>query len=449
MLPTPLALPFLLALAAPAGDPPVAITGARVVDGTGAPPRVATVLIRGQRIAAVGAGVEVPANATVVDARGKTLLPGMIDTHGHCYSADGKTQYEAWPRLYLAGGVTTVFSPGESDPDGAIALREKIARGEEAGPRLFTAGPYFEHLPADFTWMQGFESVAGAKEHLAKWIDRIDGVKLSLKVTEAEAAAVIEGAHAKGKKVTGHLHSVTATRAVELGIDRLEHGLFAMSEFAPQSFTNFAEFADRFAVIGALDLRSEPVQKLVGMLVEKKVALSATTASFEAYQPDWVPVCAEWEKYFEPGSRRIHKGALARRAQLPKETAAKLRAGVSKQLEFLKLVHDRGGIVVTGTDPGGRLLLPGWGLHREMALLVQAGFTPLAAITAATLHAAQALGEGKDLGSIEPGKLADLVLVDGDPSTDIAAVGNTVAVWQGGRRHDPVALRKEAEGKTR
>jgi imidazolonepropionase-like amidohydrolase len=134
---------------------------------------------------------------------------------------------------------------------------------------------------------------------------------------------------------------------------------------------------------------------------------------------------------------------------MPPDRFGWLTRAVQKQLEFLKLVHDRGGIVVTGTDPGGKMLIPGYGIHRELQLLVQAGFTPLAAIRAATQHAAWSLGVDRDLGTVEAGKLADLVLVQGNPAADIADVGRTVAVWKAGRRFDPAELRKRAEGKIR
>jgi imidazolonepropionase-like amidohydrolase len=158
-------------------------------------------------------------------------------------------------------------------------------------------------------------------------------------------------------------------------------------------------------------------------------------------------VTPDWEQYMAPPTARIEKAMALRRSKLPPEQGKAFAAGVQKQLEFLKLVHDRGGILVTGTDPGAKNLIPGFGVHRELRLLVRAGLTPLAAVRAATQHAAWSLGVDRDLGTIEAGKIADVVLVDGDPSAQIADVGRTFAVWQAGRRHDPVELRKQAEGK--
>ncbi len=440
-------LPFV---ASDPGEPPVAIVNARLVDGTGAPARTGcTVLVRGDRIAAVGPDVRVPADAVVVDAVGGTLVPGMFDTHGHCFTVDGKDQYEAYPLLFLAGGVTTTFSPGEMDPVAAYALRERLAKGEQEGARLMTAGPYFEKGQGEIDWLKGYADEKEALAWLAEHGPRMDGLKLQMQITDGECKAILDEAHRRGIRVTGHLGTITAARAIELGIDRLEHGLFAMSEFAPWHVKGFAQWVEKFRTIGALDLDSEPVQRLIDAIVAKRVALSATTVSFAEWVPGFEPVTPDWEKYLSPAIRRLEKARMQRIAAMSKEQGEAFASGVQKQLEFCKRVHDRGGIVVTGTDPGGKLLIPGFGLHRELQLLVRAGFTPLAAIRAATQHAARSLGVEADFGTIEAGKVADLVLVDGKPDEDIGAIGATKVVWKAGRRFDPAALRAAAEGKIR
>jgi imidazolonepropionase-like amidohydrolase len=376
-----------------------------------------------------------------------TLLPGMFDTHGHCFTVDGKEQYEAFPLLFLAAGVTTVFSPGEKDPAGAYALRERLARGEQVGARLLTAGPYFEKGRGELDWLVGYADEAEALRWLAEHGPRMDGLKLQMQITEAEATAILAAAHARGLRVTGHLGSVTARRAIELGIDRLEHGLFAMSEFAPYAIQGIDEWAAKFARLGELDLDSAPVRELIDLIVSRRVALSATTVAFASWAPDFEPLAPDWDSYLSPAIRRVEKGRALRVQQASGARGAQFAAGVQKQLEFLKRVHDRGGIVVTGTDTGDKRLIPGFGVHRELALLVRAGFTPLAALRAATGHAAQALGVAGELGTIEAGKVADLVLVRGEPDTDITAVGATHRVWKAGQPFDPAALREQARGR--
>src|SRR5688572_14418835 len=192
-------------------DPPTAIVNARLIDGTGVPARGGcTVLVIGDRIAAVGPGVVVPAGATIVDGKGMTVLPGMFDTHGHCFTVDGKDQYEAYPLLFLAGGVTTAFSPGEMDPEAAFALRERLAKNEQHGARLMSAGPYFEKGKSELDWLVGYTDEAEALQWLEKHGPRMDGLKLQMQVTDAEAAAIIADAHRRGIRVTGHLDSITA-----------------------------------------------------------------------------------------------------------------------------------------------------------------------------------------------------------------------------------------------
>jgi enamidase len=430
--------------------PPTVIVGARIVDGTGAAPRIGhDLLIRNGRIAAVGPNLRVPKDATRVDAAGMTLLPGLFDTHGHCFTADGKAQFDSFPPLFLANGVTTTFSPGEADPQAAYAARERLASGERVGARLLTAGPYFEKGQGEIDWLVGYSDRAEALEWLETHGPRMDGLKLQMQITEDEAGAILARAHELGLKVTGHLGSLTARRGIELGIDRLEHGLFAMSEFAPARIAGIDEWCAKFRMIGALDLSSDEVQDLVDQIVARRVVLSPTTVAFAAWTSDWEPVTPDWDEYLAPEIRRLERGRALRIASLPAEQGAAFAAGVKKQLEFLALVHARGGILVTGTDTGDRRLIPGFALHRELAYLVQAGLTPLAALRAATGHAAWALGVDRDLGTIEAGKIADLVLVRGDPTADITAVADVVTVWKEGRAHDPAELLARAKGSIR
>lgn len=148
-----LALLILLSVAPNARQESVtALVGATIIDGTGRPAFPATIVIRGQRIADIGTRPSVPTGATIIDLSGKRVVPGLVDMHGHMYAratAAMRSQFEADPSLYLAGGVTTVRSPGDFDPEGMIALRERIRRGEAVGPRIFVAGPYVDHASSE------------------------------------------------------------------------------------------------------------------------------------------------------------------------------------------------------------------------------------------------------------------------------------------------------------
>ena len=423
----------------------VALTGGMIIDGTGKPPLAGyTILIRGERVAKVGRKVKIPKGATVIDITGKTIIPGLIDMHGHMYvrgSGAQRSQFEPFSLLYLAGGVTTVRSPGDFEPEGMVAMRERIKRGEAIGPRIFTAGPYFDNDPSAVNWIKGVKSPEEALEKFNQWKDRIDYVKFYTRITEPEFIAVLKAAHKSGIHATGHLDSITATRAIELGIDGLEHGIFAMSELAPLSAGS-----QWLCTLADTDLDSPKVKKLISAIVRNRVAIDPTIVTYQSLLPDFEPVTSDWLKYFSPEAQAYQMKLRNSSSKRNPATDECFRRAVQKQLQFVKKIYDRGGIIIAGTDPVIVTLTPGYGLHRELKNLVEAGLTPVEAIKAATLVAATVLQREKEFGSIKRGKFADLVVVKGNPATRIEDVGNTELVFKGGMQYDPVTLRKSAEG---
>ncbi len=419
----------------------IALVGATVIDGTGAPPMPdQTILIEGERIAAVGRDLVVPDNAIVIDVTGNAVIPGLIDMHGHMYALRSN-QFEAYPRLFLAGGVTTAFSPGDFDPAGMTALRDAIARGEVVGTRIFTAGPYFDHAPSIVPWIEGVSSAAAALDKFAEWRDRIDAVKVYASITEQEVAGLITAAHEAGLFVTGHLGGIPTRRAVALGIDGLEHGIFAIAELSSHGPT--APINDQYCALAELDLTSPIVDSVISDIVRHGVYVTPTIVTMQAMHPEFDPVVADWERYLSDDMRAV----LAERAEfLDARGAECLGRAVEKQLAFVGQLHRRGGVVLVGTDPVTPELLPGFALHRELQNLVAAGLTPLEAITAATANAAAALGRDEELGTIAPGRWADLVVVDGDPSMEIGSVSNIRLVLKAGDQYDPTALRQSVVG---
>ncbi|MGH8692842.1 MAG: amidohydrolase family protein [Burkholderiales bacterium] len=421
----------------------VALVGGTVIDGTGKAPQAgATVLIRGERIAAVGPKVQIPKGATIINVAGKTIIPGLIDMHGHMYARATpkmRSQFEAYPLLYLAGGVTTVRSPGDFEPEGMVALRERIKRGEATGPRIFTAGPYFDNDPSSVPWIKGVKTPEEALEKFNQWKGRIDCIKFYTRITEAEFRLVLDAARKAGIPVTGHLGSITATRAIELGINGLEHGIFAMSELGK------ADAQDGNCALGDLDLNSPAVEKLITSIVKNRVVIDPTVVVFQVQLLDFEPVTPDWEKYLS-AEAQAHQSRLRSSSEGETDRSRCLRRAIQTQLRFIRKVHERGGIIVAGTDPVTPRLIPGYGLHRELKNLVDAGLTPVEAIKAATLNAAIALRREKEMGTIQPGKLADLVVGGGAPTARIEDVGKTEIVFKGGVQYDPTALRKSAEG---
>jgi imidazolonepropionase-like amidohydrolase len=434
----------------------VALVGGSVIDGTGAAPRPdCTVLIEGQRIRAVGEGVEVPEGAEVVDVAGHTLVPGLIDMHGHLFTNVGArmaNQFGPFARLYLAGGVTSVFTAGEEDPEAALAFRDAQRSGDELGTRVYSAGPYINHVGGAAGFMPGVASADEARAKLSEWKERIDGVKVYMDITPEELRAVIEEAHEAGLRVTGHLGSLTAGEAIDLGIDRLEHGIYAMSEFGRPNP------ADPFDVeylygLAEIDFAAGAGAALVDEIVASGTVLDPTTVILESVFAGPLELAPDWRRYLAPSValhlEQVGKAmASLRTASLePEEWRDLVERVLDKQRELVRRVHEKGGKVVGGTDPVFADVLPGYGLHREAEHFVLAGLDELEAIRACSLSAAEALGLEDELGSIAPGKLADLVVVEGDPASDITALGRTKIVYQAGARFSPEELRESAEGR--
>ena len=421
----------------------IALVNGRVIDGTGAPAWLDwTVLIQGTNIIDAGPNVVIPEGARRVDMTGQTLLPGLFDMHGHLYSYNGeklKAEFNTYPRLYLAGGVTTLFTAGDFDPRGAISLREKIRNNEAVGPQILTAGPYFSGGSAA-SWMLTARTPEEMLALYEAWNDQIDGVKTYTRIPEDQFVALLEAAHADGLKVTGHLESISGLRAIELGIDGIEHGLFSMSEFFP-NLPQSVSFRAQYCAITKLDITSSEVTVIVDALVDRGIYVDPTIVVFQPELPDFVPLVADWEKYLDPDAVMPLRRALR---SIVEPTC--LKDALVKQSQFVKAVHDRGGLIVTGTDPVLPILLPGYSLHRELKNLVDAGLSPLEAIQAATLNSAIATGLDSQKGTISAGKIADLVIVRGNPDEDITAIGNTVLVFREGIPYLPEALRKSVEG---
>lgn len=418
----------------------IALINSRVIDGTGASAHLDwTILLQGTRILAAGSDVTIPEGARVLDLTGQTLLPGMFDMHGHLYAYDGENlamELTAYPRLYLAGGVTTIFTAGDFDPQEALALRESMDNGEAVGPHLLIAGPYFSggNAPA---WMLKAQSPDAMRVIYESWSDKIDGVKVYTLIPEDQFIALLNAAHADGLIVTGHLESIPAMRAIELGMDGIEHGLFSMSEFFPKG----ASFREQYCAVSQLDITSPAVTDIVEALVEQGTYVDPTMVVFQPELPDFVPLIPDWETYLDPGAVMPLRSELRSMIQ-----PTCLKEALEKQMQFVKAVQDRGGLIVAGTDPVIPILLPGYSLHRELQNLVDAGLTPVEAIKAATLNAAIALRIDSEKGTIASGKIADLVVVDGNPDEDISAIGNTLLVFKEGIPYSPEVLRASVQG---
>jgi imidazolonepropionase-like amidohydrolase len=431
--------------------PVIALTHVRVIDGTGAPARSdQTVVIRDGVIAEVGSSslVKPPEGATSIDLTGKSVIPGIVMVHEHTYYPTGPGVYGqlglSFARLYLAGGVTTMRTAGNTNGVMDIELKRQIDAGTQAGPAIDATAPYLNG-PQGMLQMHPLADAADARRQVAYWAEQgATSFKAYMNITRDELKASIEEAHTRGLKITGHLCSVTYAEAADLGIDNLEHGFMAATDFVADKKPDVCPGqAVGQRTMAALDENGEPFKTLVKKLVEKHVALTSTLTVFETFTPGRpLPpgldvLLPELKQQFESNYARTAQNQQSLyKTLLPK--------GMALERAFARA----GGTLIAGTDPtGGGGVVPGYSNERQLELLVEEGFTPLEAIRIGTLNGATYLGRDARIGSIARGKQADLVVVDGDPSTAIADVHKVETVFKQGVGFDPVKLRDSVRGR--
>jgi imidazolonepropionase-like amidohydrolase len=395
----------------------IAIVGGRLIDGTGKPAiENAVVILQDGKIAAAGpaSSTPVPEGAQVVDAHGKSVLPGLWEMHAHFEQVE-------WGPIYLATGVTTARDVG-NEREFIVAARDAIAAGRGIGPRLVMAGvvdgsgPFSLGVIRVDTPEQAREQVQKYKAAGFQQIKIYSSVKPDiLKVVTAEA-------HRLGMTVTGHIpFGMNAIQGIEDGMDQINHVEYLTPLMVdPKSQT--------------IDPDAPNVKRVIKLLLEHHIVVDPTLALMEViFHPLDHPISA-----FEPGILRVapelREGLETIGTPPPKaeQAAATFRAMEAT----VRVLHQAGVPIVAGTDQ----TVPGFSLDREIELHVQSGFTPMEAIQSATLVAARAMGMEKDSGTIEPGKRADVILVDGNPLENISDIRKVSTVFAGGRMYQPAAL---------
>jgi uncharacterized Ntn-hydrolase superfamily protein len=430
--------------------PHVVIEDVYLIDGTGAPPRrEMSVVIRDGRIIAVGPTPEVgrPAGAEVIDGRGHTLAPGFVMVHEHMFYPAGGGRYNtnqvSFPPLYLAGGTTTIRTGGSLDPYTDLRIRAEVEAGRHVGPHMDVTGPYLEG-PGGFAW--AFPVLAtprDARDHVNFWADRgVTSFKAYNVIDRSTLGAAIMAAHARGLKVTGHLCSVTYREAADLGIDNLEHGFFAATDWvADKSLDRCPRGAAQTYL--DLDIESSSFTDLVDHLIERGVALTSTLTVVERRAPGRPPPPEGARSSMLPELRDIVMRGLTR-AEQPGNPAGELLA---KYMAMEKAFYDAGGMLLVGTDPtGAGDVVPGYANQRAVQLLMEIGLTVEQAIEVATRNGARYLQLEGDLGTVEVGKRADLVLMRGDPGADPEALRRMVTVFKDGVGYDSAKLFDSVEG---
>ncbi|MDR3703983.1 MAG: amidohydrolase family protein [Candidatus Sulfopaludibacter sp.] len=436
--------------------PAIALQHVRVIDGTGAAPAEnQTVIVDHGKIAAVGpaGSTAVPAGAQTMDLTGATVIPGLVGMHEHLFYPSGggipiySEQAFSFPRLYLAAGVTTARTGGSLEPYTDLNMKRLIDAGRMPGPRLFITGPYLE----------GTGSIAGPQMHeltgpedavrtVDYWAaEGVTSFKAYMNITRAELKAAVDAAHKHGIKVTGHLCSVGFREAAAIGIDNLEHGLLVDTEFhagkppdvCPSQGVTRAE-------MGKLDIDGQPIREMIADLVAHHVAITSTLAVFEAFNGSRPPLEQRFLDALSPESAISY---LSSRARAPGGEDAVSAQGLRKELQFEYAFVKAGGLLLAGADPTGNGgALAGFADQRNIELLVEGGFTPVEAIRIATSNGARFLGESNHFGTVETGKQADLVVLDGNPAARIADIRRVRLVFKDGAGYDPSKLLDSIKG---
>lgn len=439
-------------------QPVLAITHVRVIDGHGSAAKEnQTVLLRDGRIVAVGKHAKVPKEAAVIDGSGRTLIPGLVGMHNHMFYPAPKVnpqanypmypeQASSFPKLYLAGGVTTIRTTGSTEPYTDLAVKNDIDAGLIPGPKMHTTGPYLEGKGSFIVQMHELADAADATATVNYWIDEgATSFKAYMHITRAELAAAIAAAHARHIKVTGHLCAVGFTEAADLGIDNLEHGLPVDTEFLPGKQADVCPDTKlAVANLASINVEDPRIQQLIKYLVSKHVAVTSTLPVFETFVPGRAPVDQRVLDAMLPEAKVEY---LASRDRISKTTDSPWPKVFKLEEDFEHAFVQQGGTLIAGLDPTGYGgVIAGYGDQHEVELLVEAGLSPLQAIQIATINGARFLGEDKDIGSIEVGKVADLVLLNGNPAHNIKDIENVELVFKDGVGYDPAKLVSAASG---
>jgi imidazolonepropionase-like amidohydrolase len=349
------------------------------------------------------------------------------------------------PRLYLGSGVTTIRTTGGRAPYAEINLKDMIDRGMTPGPRIHLTAPYITGTEGGGS-MAVVNSPESARRFVAYWASEgATWIKAYTDIRRAELAATIKEAHKRGVKVTGHLCSVSFREAVALGIDNLEHGMLTASDFDPAKQPDVCPIA-QVGEMGQADPAGETAKDVITTLVKRGVPMTSTLAVYEPFVANRPTKDARTLGAMAPELRETY---LQIRHQIDSSGSGPVAEdGLIKAMQFERAFVAAGGLLASGVDPTGiGGALAGFGDQRNYELFIEAGFTPQQAVRIMTANGAKILGVDRRLGTVERGKLADLVVLRGDLPADPSVIRNATLVFKDGVGYDPGKLIASVEGR--
>lgn len=430
----------------------LALTHVLLVDGTGGAPKPhQTVVIRAGRIAEVGpvGSVRVPAGARVMDLSGSTVIPGIVGLHDHLfYTAAGGRAVQmnyTGPRLYLGSGVTTIRTTGSRSPYAEINLKDAIDHGFTPGPRIHITAPYITGSQGGGA-MAVVNSPESARRFVAYWgAEGATWIKAYTDIRRSELSAAIQEAHRRGMKVTGHLCSVSFQEAVSLGIDNLEHGMLTASDFDASKQPDACPVT-LMNQVGQADPRGSVGQATIRSLVQNKVSMTSTMA---VYEPFVANRPTKDERVLQAMDPEVRAAYLRTRQQIDSSGTGWVPLQAFKSaMAFDRAFVEAGGLLGAGVDPTGiGGALAGFGDQRNYELFIEAGFTPQQAVQIMSANGAKILGVAQQLGTIEAGKLADLVVLRGDLTADPTVIRSPTIVFKDGVGYDSAKLLSSVQGR--
>ncbi len=435
-------------------QPVVALTNVTIIDGTRAPPRTGqTIVLQNGSIEQVRSvsTVRVPSSAHVINLAGHTVIPGLVGIHDHLFytAAGGRAVQMSFsgPKLYLGSGVTTIRTTGGRSPYAEINTKAMIDAGRTSGPRVHLTAPYITGSEDGSAGsMAAITTPEAARRFVAYWASEgMEWLKAYADISRAALGAAIDEAHKRGLKVTGHLCSVSYKEAVALGIDNLEHGLMASSDFAANKVTDRCP-VDNVVSLAAMDPGGSSAQQVIRAMVDKKVSMTSTLAVYEPFVPKRP---TKDERMLDLMAPEVRESYLRMRDQIDNSTNSQYTVEVlQKAMAFERAFVAAGGLLAAGVDPTGiGGALAGFGDQRNYELLIEAGFTPPQVVQIMSLNGAKVLGVADRLGSIEVGKRADLVVLRGELGATPSVIRNVVTVFKDGVGYDSKKLIAAVRGR--